>query len=772
MAHPPPPPELGRGIVLLRGQPVPALWQDCPRIRVGARPSPGILEQLHAAWALRQASVVELATSPEELRQPESYSGPVYQLEPGFEFARERLHWLVWANNYDGTRGQPIWWHGRLAQRLGAAANPEADIDWQGLAWVDGGPRGSVPFPVVHRESVELGQLAVTRRPPTPEFSLAPDQLQPVLHTGLAARVLAPAGSGKTRVLTQRLAYLLQSGIEPARITALAYNRKAALEMRQRLPQAGSSIRTLHALGYWLLREYRGVELLSEREVRNLLRPLVAPPARLNQDPLQPYLDGLQSIRLGLLDPQEVESQNPELEGLAEAFPKFRQALARLGRVDHDEQIYGAIELLLQNPEARRQARLRCSHLLVDEFQDLTPAFLLMVRLLASPGYQVFGVGDDDQVIYGYAGASPAFLVNFSCYFPMAQAYQLQTNYRCPVGVVQAASHLLERNRLRIKKEIQPHPQAHPAQPELLMGEASHWSSLALFQLRQWKEELDWDEMAVLARVNSLLLPLQLALQQQGIPHSKAVDSSILQRTGVRSALAYLRLCLSPQAWKNHDLADALRRPSRKLRREVLEKAACCRNSEQLQRLALLQDPWVAEQLEDFLIDLQMLGGQLALGLPQFFQALRQRTDFLKALDQLDQSSGPGKAAASHRDDLISLEQSARTHAGPPCDFEDWLQERLSQPSQETGVRLSSIHRAKGLEWEGVLVYGVTRELLPHRLSRDLEEERRILHVALTRSRRCCAILSDPKEPSPFLAELDPPSGPKKKKKKKKRSSS
>ncbi len=741
----------GRGLVLLPGQPVPSGWEGIATLTV-REPNPEVLAVLHDHWLQRRPLVIELHIPIGELKRPEICEEEPYRLQPDFEFARERLHFLVWANNYDGTKGEPIWWHGRLAQRLGFTGE------------VDGGPRCNLPVAALHRESVESGSIRLSQPEASLDLELAPDQLEAVRHQGGAARVLAPAGSGKTRVLTQRLAYLLGCGFEKERVTALAYNRRAALEMRQRLPQAPVS--TLHALGYALQRRDREVRVADEREVRAILARLVKPPPLLNQDPLQPYLEALQQVRLGLMDPEEVEESRDDVPGLTEAFPEYRQELRRRGLVDHDEQIYGALELLLRNPEARKQAQRSCTHLLVDEFQDLTPAFLLLVRLLCAPAYQVFGVGDDDQVIYGYAGATPDYLVNFNRYFHFSSAYILDTNYRCPAAIVDAAGHLLGRNKLRVVKQIRS-VQAEGSL-RLEMVPAAGCASVAVEQVEQFLRSHPATEVAVLARVNAVLMPVQLLLVQRGIPCSRSVDSNILQRTGIRSALAYLRLVLHPNRFASADLADALRRPSRMLKRELLEKASRCRSRDDLWKWGMQQEAWPASQIEEFVDDLRMLGKHLNKSLPAFFQALRQQTNFLQALDQLDRS-GLGVSGSSHRDDLLALEQCAAVYTGPAADFVAWVEEMLDRPGDESGVRLSSVHRVKGQEWPCVVVYGVNGGLFPHRLSEDEEEERRILHVAITRARRHCLLLADQSNPSPMLAEMQPPPPPSPKKKKKKK---
>ena len=390
--------------------------------------------------------------------------------------------------------------------------------------------------------------------------------------------------------------------------------------------------------------------------------------------------------------------------------------------------------------------------MLVDEFQDLTPAFLLLIRLLSAPAYQLFGVGDDDQVIYGYAGATPDYLIKFSDYFPGSSSYALETNYRCPKGVVRAATRLLSENKRRVDKDISAHHrQGDP--PLLVAVEQQDWSTKALELIHGWLEEHPPSEIAVLSRVNALLLPLQIALAENQVPHNKVVDTSILYRTGVRSALAYRRLCLHPHDMSAEDLSDALKRPNRKLRREYIEQAGECGSRKALRRyMTRLKDEWASSQIEEFLADLSFLNRRLEKSNASFFRALRQETEFAGALDQLD-SVGLGSAGASHQDDLIALEQLA--HLCQEDDFEEWLYQHLDRPqSVEPGVRLSSIHRVKGLEWPRVLIYGVDNGLFPHRLAEDEEEERRILHVGITRCTRSCAVLASPKGSSFFLAEM------------------
>lgn len=466
---------LGRNVVVDAGAATPAGFEGARRLRIDERvlDEPGATAAiLRHRWLRRRRTVIELAVDNEAARAPESTQAAPYTLPRDHSFDREALHFLTWANSYDLRGGEPRWWHGVLAERRTAARrSDQADLvlpDGR-LAFVDGGPRGPLPGsldgfapdgagPVlVHRESIGLGRLTVAGTA-APDEPLAPDQLAAVTHAVGPARVIAPAGSGKTRVLTARLRHLLRDrGVEPELVTALAYNARAATELRERTQDLDASIRTLHSLALRICTLEERRRVITERDVRRLLDRLVRTARVPNQDPFQPYLDALAEVRLALRDPAEVEAERGDVDGFAEVFDRYRQLLADEQLLDFDEQIYRAIELLLRRPDLRATVQRWGTHLLVDEFQDLTPAFLLLVRLVAGPSLQVFAVGDDDQTIYSYAGATPEHLTAFDRWFPGATHHALEVNYRCPPAVVDGAVRLLAHNRDRVPKSIRPH---------------------------------------------------------------------------------------------------------------------------------------------------------------------------------------------------------------------------------------------------------------------------------------------------------------------------
>ena len=275
-------------------------------------------------------------------------------------------------------------------------------------------------------------------------------------------------------------------------------------------------------------------------------------PRRSNTDPIGPYVEALGLVRLGLRDPELVEASRDDVPGLAELFPRFRDSLADRGVVDFDEQIYGAVEVLLRDGPFRQSLQRSCRHLLVDEFQDLTPAHVLLLRLLALPALDVFGVGDDDQTIYGHAGADPGFLIDYDRLFPGAVAHPLTVNYRCPVEVVDGARTLLGYNHRRVAKEITAGPanDAAPGSLRVIEHGPDKAAASTVEVVRGWLAEpgVEPSAVAVLARVNSLLLAPHVALHEAGVPISSVLRPDVLERTGVRAALAYLRLAAATMA--------------------------------------------------------------------------------------------------------------------------------------------------------------------------------------------------------------------------------
>jgi len=767
---------LGRSVVVAVGNPIPAPWAGAEVVTIGAGvrtdAARSVVLRLHNAWATREPVVMELAIDPAELRTPASEDVEPWTLAPDAEPWLDRLHFLLWANSYDDRSGDLVWWWGRKAQRAGAgeAGDGPGDVVLADgtPAWIDGGPRCSFDpwqldgVALVHAESIELGSLAVVPPPVEPAAALADDQRAAVGHRSGPARVIAPAGSGKTRVLTERLRHLLADrGYERELVLAVAYNKQAQLELEARTADVRPNIRTLNALGYWVLAQHRGAApaLVEEREVRRMVEALapVKRQRRANTDPIGPYVEALSLARLALRDPAHIEAERDDVPGFAELFPRYRQALAERGVVDFDEQVYAAIEALWADGPFRRSLQARCRHLLVDEFQDVTPAHVMLLRLLASPQLDVFGVGDDDQVIYHHAGADPAFLIDFAQLFPGAADHPLSVNYRCPVPVVEGARTLLGYNHRRVAKEIRPGPDADAATDGLrVVSHAPDAGARAVVEVVEgWiAEGAGSSSVAVLARVASLLLAPHVALHEAGIAVRSVLRPDVLQRTGLRAALAYVRIATSPARIDPADIVEILRRPTRGLPQWFPDRLHR-RGSWTTATLRTIADTVPekdGDKVHRLVDDLELVvdaarGGSTR----EVLLAVRDDVGLGQAMGLLDRS-GAGQGS-SHLDDLEGLLQVADLHPDA-ASFETWLRQAFQREGADDGVTLSTVHRVKGREWDRVAVFGVTAGVVPHRLAADVEEERRVLHVAITRGRHRVAVLTDDSRRSPFIDEL------------------
>jgi DNA helicase-2/ATP-dependent DNA helicase PcrA len=755
-------------VVVGPGAPTPTAWAGADRIRIDltllSDPSrlAEVVADLQRRYVGRTPTVYELDVEPGELTTAETTEAEPHELGGRFTFLRERLIKAVWHNSYDARAHPPIWWWGhKAASRLSVTVGALADVvTTEGTpAWIDGGPRQPLDIEgmVIHHETVDLGRADPIPGLEAPSFDLAPDQLEAVSHLVGPARVIAPAGSGKTRVLTARARHLIEDrGIEPELITALAYNRRAAREMVARLPTgSGLSVRTIHSLGWEILRMVKPhLRLIDDREQRRRLEPIATAPPRANTDVIGPYLEALDEVRIGLRDPEEVEVERDDVPGFVGTFRRYRAVLEQQGEADHAEQIYGAIEALCRYPDLRAHWQSQCRHLLVDEFQDLTPAYLLLIRLVSAPGMNVFGVGDDDQVIYGYAGADPGFLIEFEELFPGAGVHALEVNYRCPADVVESTANLLGYNKRRVAKTIRADSETDGLQvvlvPGVELGVVSVERIAALIEAG-----VEPADIAVLSRVNSGLLPAHVALSMHDIRFHSPLSPAVLERTLLRAALAWIRIAVEPGAMSRNDLFEAIRRPGRGITRLFGEMIGRRRGPFSLEDLVVLgrdlegrrSDRW-NEFCEDILIASRATNSTAHL-----VEVLAAHIGLDRAAAALD--AGRTRAdRAAQGDDLTALLRVAAL-GPPPSEFEMWLRERLRAPGSPDGVTLSTVHRVKGLEWNHVLVFGADRGSMPHELSDDTEEERRVFHVAITRGRRSVTILADAERPSRFLKEID-----------------
>jgi DNA helicase-2/ATP-dependent DNA helicase PcrA len=384
---------------------------------------------------------------------------------------------------------------------------------------------------------------------------LAPDQRAAATAPPGPVLCVAPAGSGKTTTLVARVAWLIDSGVDPGSIAAITFNRKAAEELSDRLrpalrplapegaPAPAVRVRTFHALGLEILREAGQpiAPLLDRETVLRQALPGSSPAERRRLDTV------ISRLKLDLAIDAETIAADPEAGPMARAFVAYERALTEAGGLDFDDLVVRAVRLLEADDVVLRRWRGRCAHLLVDEAQDLDRSQLRMALLLAAPANQIFLVGDDDQSIYGWRLADVRRLLGLAeTSLPGLRRVDLVTNYRCPASVVGRAVRLIEGNRERFAKRITARPDAPGA--VILAPTGAEDTDRCLAVLRSWPPSPGDapDTRAILARTNRELLPAVVAAIADDVPFRAAglelpVDSPLvdeLLRKAARSPAA------------------------------------------------------------------------------------------------------------------------------------------------------------------------------------------------------------------------------------------
>jgi superfamily I DNA/RNA helicase/very-short-patch-repair endonuclease len=537
---------------------------------------------------------------------------------------------------------------------------------------------------------------------------LDPSQQQAIALVSGPIRVLAPAGSGKTKTLVNRILHLLNQGIAADRILALAFNKKARDEMQDRLERRGVKeveVRTFHSFGYEIVREGLGWTFSSSQKktAKALMKAAIQEhtelPALRNQDPLEAFLGGLRQAKMELPPLSTVTVEyGDKIYPLEPIFYSYLKKQASAAFVDFDDMIYLAVRLLLENQALRRKYQSRFAFVLVDEFQDLNEAQLLMLQIIGLPENNIFAVGDDDQMIYGFRGADVKHIVEFEKRFPVATTHVLNTNYRSSRMIVRHANWLIRNNRDRVSKDIQPRKDAQPGRFELAGGvsllEQARQAAAWLADHKK-QNNLNWRDYAVLYRYNAYEYPLALMLDAFGIPHTPVATGQLFKSSVGMDVYSYLQVLLFPQEAKASDFERILKRPNKFLTNQLIAQARDWTSFEALPSLPGLRN-WERQKLTDF-IGLVEHSSRLARGeedTQTTWAAGQAREDGSQVAGMLSQSqdnrSPTGKAATqlsgdaspSQSDGSQSRRDKSQAHwaaASPP-------RENLSQPQGNTSL--------------------------------------------------------------------------------------
>ena len=601
--------------------------------------------------------------------------------------------------------------------------------------------------------------------------SLNPQQTRAVHHQGGPLLVLAGAGSGKTSVITHRIAHLVASGRVAARhITAVTFTNKAAREMKQRIAAQlarsearGLRVSTFHQLGLDILRGELGLlglrpgfSLFDGDDTRNLLRQIQVVAEDAPLDWAQSRISQWKNL---LVTPDQTLSTAADAAEakLAELYRGYQQALSAYNAVDFDDLIALPVRLFTAHRERLDQWRRRIRHLLVDEYQDTNGAQYELIRLLVADHRQLTVVGDDDQSIYAWRGARPENLTELQRDFPDLEVVKLEQNYRSSARILKAANTLIANNEHLFPKTLWcDRGLGEPVRVIRCASEEAEAERVVndILQLRV-RRGLPLGAFAVLYRGNHQARPVEMKLRQLAIPYQLSGGTSFYARTEIRDLLAYLRLLVNPD-----DDAAFLRiinTPRRQIGPSTLEKLGTYAAQRGLSLhvacgelgLAALLEPASRERLHRFRAWFERCADDCRAGGVAAIRTMLEDMDYSGWVVQNASST----AAAEAR--LRNVELLLTQIGNPPArhaedDGEPDLAEAIGrlllldlldrQDGDADGdrVQLLTLHAAKGLEFPHVFLIGMEEGLLPHRNSIDsgvIAEERRLAYVGLTRAR-------------------------------------
>ena len=613
----------------------------------------------------------------------------------------------------------------------------------------------------------------------------------------LSAPVLAGAGSGKTRVLTHRFAWLVAAcGVQPWEILAVTFTNKAAGEMRERIhrllgrePSQGLWIGTFHALCRRMLSRFHreaglpaSFQIIDRGDQRALLRrSLDARGLPRRKRDIDNALRWISARKGDGARPKHIEPSGPFEEAHLPVYEEYERRCRAGGLVDFDELLLGALELLRDRAEARDHYRRRFRHILVDEFQDANDLQYAWLRHLAGGERPLFVVGDDDQSIYGWRGARPQHMLEFRRRHRCAELPPLEENYRSTTPILETANALIAHNSARLPKRLHTRrADRAPVELHVLTDEHAE-AGCALRAVQAWTEAGGRrDECAVLYRTNRQSLPYETALGRAGVPYRVYGGLRFFERREVKDALAWLRLCANPGdgvAWERASGAPprgigegtlAQLRAAADGAGAPLDEAAArwCRAREGARP---------ARMVAEFRAKLEELRAAVAgRDLVPAVAAVLEGSGLLAMYRESDRNLD--EARAENLEALLDAAGAfAERFAAEAEEGADALAAFLDMTALEAGergegdagdaVQIMTLHSAKGLEFPLVVVGGLVRGLLPMgHDDTDYEEERRLLYVGITRARRRLLLTYSGSrrlagrltacDPSPFLDEL------------------
>ena len=609
-------------------------------------------------------------------------------------------------------------------------------------------------------------------------MSLNHAQTEAVAHNKGPCMVLAGPGSGKTLTIAKRIEYLIMKHkVRPEEILVITFTKYAAWEMKNRTRSiCGPSsyavtFGTFHGIYYGILKwAYRlnQSNLLSDEEKYRILREILPgidwdqePEADEEKDYLQELAIEIGNVKNNCMDIEEYEPVKYTTEKFRKLYRTYEETKKKYRKIDFEDMLIQCRDLFMKRPDILKKWQEKFQYILVDEFQDVNQAQYDVVRMLAAPQDNLFVVGDDDQSVYGFRGAKPGIMMEFMKDYPKARQILLDVNYRSSGYIVKGALRVIGNNKIRFEKKIEafrkPDETVHVQEVKDPVQEAEY----VLEKIREYREKgVSYTEMAVLYRTNVDARAMSELMTEYQIPFvMKEHLNNIYEHFIALDMISYLRL--SQGEYDRKYFLQIANRPNRYLTRESMKTGNV--SYESLRRYYRDKD-WMVDRIDQLEWDMKMICDKTPYAAIQYIRKRMGYDEFLKEYAAYRKISS---------EDLFAVLEEIWQNSKGYGTIKEWfehiesygkmLKEQNKKNGEKEGVNLMTMHAAKGLEFDTVFVIEANEGSCPYKkatANEEIEEERRLFYVAMTRARRKL-VISYVKEkngkdllPSRFVSEL------------------
>lgn len=609
-------------------------------------------------------------------------------------------------------------------------------------------------------------------------MSLNHAQTEAVAHNKGPCMVLAGPGSGKTLTIAKRIEYLIMKHkVRPEEILVITFTKYAAWEMKNRTRSiCGPSsyavtFGTFHGIYYGILKwAYRlnQSNLLSDEEKYRILREILPgidwdqePEADEEKDYLQELAIEIGNVKNNCMDIEEYEPVKYTTEKFRKLYRTYEETKKKYRKIDFEDMLIQCRDLFMKRPDILKKWQEKFQYILVDEFQDVNQAQYDVVRMLAAPQDNLFVVGDDDQSVYGFRGAKPGIMKEFMKDYPKARQSLLDVNYRSSGYIVKGALRVIGNNKIRFEKKIEafrkPDETVHVQEVKDPVQEAEY----VLERIREYREKgVSYTEMAVLYRTNVDARAMSELMTEYQIPFvMKEHLNNIYEHFIALDMISYLRL--SQGEYDRKYFLQIANRPNRYLTRESMKTGNV--SYESLRRYYRDKD-WMVDRIDQLEWDMKMICDKTPYAAIQYIRKRMGYDEFLKEYAAYRKISS---------EDLFAVLEEIWQNSKGYGTIKEWfehiesygkmLKEQNKKNGEKEGVNLMTMHAAKGLEFDTVFVIEANEGSCPYKKAtadEEIEEERRLFYVAMTRAKRKL-VISYVKEkngkdllPSRFVSEL------------------